>query len=141
MPLTQAEFEAILDDRTQRIDGDISWSEDDGHSPTRELRVEIRSANGYPLFIRGSYNALAKTLTSAMIHRGAGRIYALDLGNDHYNPKCEDVGRTHKHRWNERLGHKEAYVPHGVTATAWDVVAAWQQCCAEANIDHRGRMH
>ncbi len=107
----------------------------------REFRVEIRSANGYPLCIRGSYIALAKTLTFAMIHRGAGRIYGLDLGKDHHNPDCEDVGRTPKHRWRESLGDKEAYVPDGASATASDVVAAWQQFCAEANIDHRGRMH
>lgn len=103
MSLTQNEFEAILADDTKRVVGDISWVEDEDHSPSVEFRAEVLSDAGYPLFVRGSYNALAQSLTFCLIHRGAGRIYGLDLGKDHHNPSCENVGRRHKHRWKEAL--------------------------------------
>ena len=44
----------------------------------------------------------ARTLTYALILKTAGRIYGLDLGKDHHNPQCEQVGEKHKHRWSER---------------------------------------
>ena len=141
MSLTQSEFEAIVSDTTKRIDGDISWSEDEDHSPSVEFRAEVQSDPGYPLFVRGSYNALAQTLTFAVIHRGAGRVYALDMGKDHHNPDCQRVGRSHKHRWNEALRDKEAYAPEDITAAANDPVAVWRQFCAEANIRHTATLH
>ncbi len=141
MSLTQNEFEAILADVNKRIDGDIFWSEDEDHSPAVEFRAEVQSEAGYPLFVRGSYNALAQTLTYAVIHRGAGRIYALDLGKDHHNPDCHNVGRKHKHRWNEIVRDKEAYVPDEVTDIAKEPVAVWHHFCVEARIQHAGTMH
>jgi hypothetical protein len=54
MSLTQNEFEAILADDSKRIEGDISWTDDEDHSPSVEFRAEVQSAPGYPLFVRGS---------------------------------------------------------------------------------------
>lgn len=48
-----------------------------------EFRVDIESTNGWPLFVKGRYNVAAKTRTSALILKTAGRIYGLDLGKDH----------------------------------------------------------
>ena len=111
MPLAQAEFEAILADPSKRIEGDIVWMEDEDHSPSFEFRADILSDAGWPIFIRGSVNKLARTLTYALIHRAVGRIYGLDLGKDHHNPSCEQVGERHKHRWNERWRDKGAMCP------------------------------
>ncbi len=58
MGFTEAELVALLADASKAIDGDISWSEDEDHSPTVEFRAEITSQAGYPLFLRGSYNPL-----------------------------------------------------------------------------------
>ena len=77
--MNQTEFETLLTDNTKRIAGDISWEEDEDHSPAVEFRVEADSDAGYPIFIKGSYNALAGTLSYTLIHRGSGGIYALDL--------------------------------------------------------------
>jgi hypothetical protein len=140
MPLSQTEFESILADKSKRIDNNVSWSEDEDHSPSVEFRQSVQSDAGYPLFVRGSYNALAQTLTFAIIHRGAGRIYALDLGKDHHNPDCRNVGEKHKHRWNEPVRDKEAYVPADITAPATDPIAVWQQFCAEASLVHNGTL-
>src|SRR3989304_82444 len=104
MSLTQTEFEALIADTSKEIEGDIAWVEDEDHSPAMEFRVEVRSRAGYPLFVRGSYNALARTLSFVLIQRGVGRIYALDLGKDHHNPGCNRVGEKHKHRYSEKLG-------------------------------------
>jgi hypothetical protein len=104
--MTQTEFDAILSDGSKRIDGDISWQEDEDHSPAVEFRAEVSSDVGYPLFVRGSYNPEAKALTFVVIHRGVGRIYGLDLGKDHHNPDCHCTGRRHKHKWREETRDK-----------------------------------
>lgn len=139
--MNQTDFDALLTDTTKRVVPDITWADDEDHSPTVEFRVEVESDAGYPIFIKGSYNALAGALSYTVVHRGSGRIYALDLGKDHHNPSCTNVGEKHKHRWNELVRDKEAYVPGDITAPVTDPVAVWEQFCREANIEHRGVMH
>ena len=92
--MNQTDFDALLNDTTKRIVGDISWTEDEDHSPTVEFRVEVESDAGYPIFIRGSYNSLAGALSYTVVHRGSGRIYALDLGKDHHNPVAQMSARN-----------------------------------------------
>src|SRR5262249_20601005 len=134
MGLTALEFQSLLEDRGKYILGDLSWQEDEDHSPSVEFRVEVGSEMGYPLFVRASYNAAVKALTYALIHRGVGRVYALDLGKDHHNPTCQNTGEKHKHKYNEQYRDKEAYVPQDITAPVTDPVEVWKQFCAEANI-------
>ncbi|RMG96403.1 MAG: hypothetical protein D6705_11320 [Deltaproteobacteria bacterium] len=139
--ITQQEFDAILADTTKRVTGDIHWREDVDHSPALEFRIEVESDPGWPLFLVGRWNPFAGTLSFALIHQGAGRIYALDLGADHHNPTCERVGEKHKHRWTESFRDKQAYVPKDITAP-WDhPLDVWCQFCHEANIKHNGRMN
>jgi hypothetical protein len=138
--MTQAEFDALIDDATKTIASDISWSDDEDHSPAVEFRVEVTSNAGYPIFVRGSYNGAISTLTYALIHRGSGRIYGLDLGKDHHNPDCNWVGEKHKHRWTDPVGDKQAYVPPDITAPTSQPVLVWQQFCYEAKIQHTGSM-
>ncbi|MFZ4826078.1 MAG: DUF6978 family protein [Phototrophicaceae bacterium] len=134
------EFEQLILDPSKEIHGDILWIEDQDHSPALEFRVEVVSIAEYPLFIRGSFNALANTLTYALIHKGYGRIYALDIGKDHHNPSCNNVGELHKHRWTEKYRDKEAYVPTDITAPVNRPVEVWKQFCLEASITHYGIM-
>lgn len=58
MAITQTEFEAILADETKRVVGDLSWREDEDHSPAVEFAAEIGSDPGYPLFVKGWLNRL-----------------------------------------------------------------------------------
>ena len=141
MDFTETELAALLADTTKAIVGDITWAEDEDHSPTVEFRVEITSQAGYPLFVRGSYNPLAQALSFAIIHASSRRIYALDLGKDHHNPSCQNVGEKHKHRWTEQFRDKDAYVPLDITQPATNPVAVWKEFCAEAKITHQGVMH
>ena len=141
MPLTDDEFADIMGDATKRIGDDVTWGEDEDHSPAREFRVGVESTNGWPLFVNGRYNPVAATLTYVLVLKTTGRFYSLDLGKDHHNPQCEQVGEKHKHRWSERYGDKEAYVPDDVNAPVSDPVAVWDQFCAEARIRHDGRMN
>lgn len=138
--MTETEFEAILSDPSKVIDGDIDWRDDEDHSPAVEFRVNVNSNNGWPLVLCGSYNSLAQTLTFAVIHRSAGRIYALDLGKDHRNPTGELVGETHKHKWTDRFRDKHAYAPSDITAVATEPLLVWQQFCTEATICHNGSL-
>ena len=140
MPLTDAEFAALMADKKQ-ISGNIVWGEDEGHSPARVFRAEVESAAGWLLFVQGRYNPLAGTLTYALILRTEGRIYGLCMGKDHHNPQCNQVGEKHKHRWSERYRDKEAYLPNDITASVSDPVAVWKQFCEEAGIEHDGRMN
>ncbi|MGH8190537.1 MAG: DUF6978 family protein, partial [Rhodanobacteraceae bacterium] len=68
------------------------------------------------------------------------RIYGLDLGKDHHNPQCNQVGEKHKHRWTDQYRDKEAYEPRDITASATDPVTVWTQFCKEAKIAHHGQM-
>lgn len=141
MDFTETEMAAILADTTKAVVGDITWVTDEDHSPTVEFRVEIVSQAGYPLFVRGSFNPLAQALTFVIIHASSRRIYALDLGKDHHNPSCQNVGEKHKHRWTDQFRDKDANVPPDITQPATSPVAAWKEFCAEANIVHQGVMH
>ncbi len=49
--MIQNEFEMLISDTTKRIAGDISWTEDEDHSPSVEFRVEVESDAGYPIFV------------------------------------------------------------------------------------------
>jgi hypothetical protein len=140
MALTNTEFESILSDKSKRIDGEILWLEDEDHSPSVEFRAEVQSDVGWPLFVRGSYNPLIPALSYMLILKTAGRVYGLDLGKDHHNPQCQQVGEKHKHRWAEEFRDKEAYVPEDITALVSDPITAWREFCREAGIEHAGVM-
>ncbi len=140
MALTRTEFETLLNDASKRIEGDIVWQTDEDHSPCVDFRVEVRSDSGWPLFVRGSFNPLIPALSYVLILKTEGRVYGLDLGKDHHNPQCNQVGERHKHRWTEQFRDKEAYVPEDITADPSQPAEVWRQFCAEARIDHQGRM-
>jgi hypothetical protein len=140
MPISQTEFETIIADETKRIDGDLRWRQDEDRSPAVEFRAEVWSQPGYPLFVVGRYSPLAGTLTYALIHRGTGRIYGLDLGADHHIPTCETIGEIHKHRWTDQHTDKGAYRPEDITADVDDPVEVWRQFCVEAKIAHEGTL-
>ena len=139
-PGTDGEFASILSDDTKHIEEDLAWTEDEDHSPAFEFRVNVDSTSGWPLFVKGRYNAAAGTLNYALILKTEGRIYALDLGKDHHNPQCHQVGEMHKHSWSQRYRDKEAYVPTDVTAPVSDPVSVWKEFCIESDIQHNGRM-
>lgn len=140
MPLTDTEFATIVAD-TKWIQDDITWSNNEDYSWARVFRAKVETDIGWPLFVQGWYNRKAQTLTYALILRTEGRIYALDLGKDHHNPQCNQVGEKHKHKWSEQHRDKEAYVPADITASVHDPVAVWAQFCDEANIEHKGELH
>lgn len=138
--MTKGEFDAILNDTSKQIVGDIEWQQDEDHSPCVEFRAEVKSETGWPLFVRGSYNPLIRALSYVLILKTAGRIYGLDLGKDHHNPQCNQVGEKHKHKWTDQFRDKEAYVPKDITQPASDPVGVWAQFCSEARLTHTGSM-
>ncbi len=135
--ITQQEFETLLADTTKRIEGALSWREDEDHSPSQEFRAEVTSDSDYSLFVVGRINPWAGTLSYTLIHRKVGRIYALDLGADHHNPTCERVGEKHKHLWCEEFRDKAAYALEYISAPWNCPVEVWQQFCTETNIEHQ----
>lgn len=139
--LTNTELNTILQDETKRIAGDIHWSNDEDHSPAVEFRAEIHSDSGWPLFVRGSYNQFAETLTFALILKSVGRIYGLDIGKDHKNPDGDRIGKKHKHSWSVEFRDKKAYVPTDITASIFEPITLWEQFCEEACIEHNGKLN
>ena len=136
--MTEAEVDILIRGTTKTIVGDIPWAEDEDHSACREFRVEVTTAAAYPLFIVGSTNPRAQALSFSLILRPVGRIYSLDIGKEHHNPRCNMVGETHKHRWTDMWRDKDAYAPTDITASANEPILAWNQFCAEAGIVHVG---
>lgn len=136
--LTDAELTIILADATKRIEGDIVWALDEDHSPALRFRREVRS--DWSLFVAGRYSPPAGKLTYALILRGVGRVYGLDIGTDHHNPTCERVGDVHVHRWSEAHGTDFATVPHGIKDSVSDTCGVWRRFCRMAGIDHAGHM-
>jgi hypothetical protein len=141
VPIDQIEFDTILADPSKRVVGDLYWREDDDHSPALEFGAEVASDAGYPLYVKGWLNRLAGKLSYTVIHRAAGRIYALDLDADHHNPTCQRVGEKHKRSWTSQHADKLAYVPLELSAGPDDPVTAWRQFCVEAKIRHDGALH
>lgn len=140
MALCDAEFAAILGDRSKTITDDLAWAEDQDHSPAVEFQAEIESTEGYPLVVYANFNPLAQRLSFVIIHRQVGRVYALDMGQDHRNPDGELVGDLHKHRWTEQFGDRQAYRPNDITEALMEPGKVWRQFCAEARIVHDGTL-
>lgn len=139
--MNQQDFEMFVTDTMKHINEGIEWEQDDGHYPSVEFRAEVVSQSKYPVFVKGSYNQLAQTLTYALIHQRYGRIYALDLGKEHQNPGGLKVGRKHKHRWTEDFRDREAYEPDDITALISDPIGVWKQFCKEVFLTHNGVMY
>ena len=139
--ITQSEFTALLADRTKRIEGELAWSQSDGHWPASSFRVPVRSEPGWPLFVEAWWNPRSEKLSYTLIHRGYGRILGLDLGSEHRNPSGDLLHGVHKHQWTSRFKDRDAYAPPDITAPWHRPVEVWRQFCAEATITHRGVMH
>jgi len=139
MAFTESDLDTILNNTTKIISGDIRWQDDEDHSPAIEFLVPINSDLGYQLKIRGSYNSKCNTFGFTILLGGHGRIYGLDIGTDHRNPKQkENIGKIHKHKWTDIHKDKYAYCPNDITVGVDDVVKIWKEFCVEAKIIHQG---
>ena len=141
MSLSRAEFESILSDTSKTVKGDILWKPDLKYDLWLKFKAAILlDRETYVLTVHGTYNTLIEALSYVIICPQYGRIYGLDMGEDHRNPDGKLVGEKHKHRWSEIYRDKEAYVPPDITAPANDPVEVWLQFCEEATIRHNGVM-
>ena len=138
MTLSQSEYEAIINDDGKIISEDIDWQPAD-NPQAQTFRVDIEAEQS--LFVNGWYNPLSGKLSYAIIHRGVGRIYGLDLGAEHRNPDGQFVGEKHKNYWLEGCRDKWAYVPQDITAPLDRPTEVWDQFCDEANLRHSGAMN
>ncbi len=139
MILSQKDFETIIKDQSKSISEDIAW-QTSGNTYAMEFRVEVETRDCYPIFLKGWYNPYSWKLSYAIIHRGVGRIYGLDLGAEHRNPDGRLVGETHKNYWREGFRDKWAYSPEDVTEPWSRPIGVWEQFCKEARIAHKGQM-
>ena len=138
--ITDAEFQAILDDESKRIEGDISWSNDEFHSPAQKFQVPVLTASGDPLRLNGWYNRYTGKLSFTLIRQDTGRIYGLDIGFSHGRQQSTGVYAKHKHHWSEARRDKNIYYPDDITASVEHPVEVWQQFCTEARIEHKGML-
>ena len=138
--ITDTEFQAILDDESKLIEGDILWSRDEFHSPAQEFRVSVHTAMGDPLQLNGWYNPYAGKLSFTLLRQVTGRIYGLDIGFNHGRQESTGLYAKHKHRWSESRKDKNVYDPEDITASVTRPVEVWQQFCVEARIEHQGTL-
>lgn len=129
MPMHADEFNAImLSDK--RIEGSIDWHEDQDRSQSaRIFRADVITDDERSMFVHGRYNARRGKLTYALILRGEGRIYELDMGREH-----RPYPDKHKH------SNDEVYDPADITAPLTEPTQVWEQFCREARITHIGNM-
>lgn len=136
--ITDAEFQAIIQDTSKRIENDIEWRDDEDHSLAQEFRVPVMTDNEDQLHLNGWCNPFSGKLSFTLIREGTGRIYALDLGGRHKNPDGTRISHTHKHYWTDDAKDKRAYIPDDITADIHQPTEVWEQFCKEANIRHDG---
>ena len=129
MPMDANEFNALmLSDK--RIEGNINWHEDQDRSQSaRIFRTDVITDDERSMFVQGRYNARRGKLSYALILRGEGRIYALDMGREH-----RPYPDKHKH------ANGAIYDPDDITASPTAPTQVWEQFCREARITHLGNM-
>ena len=135
--MSDAELVVILNDETKTIDGDIRWSQDKSLSYVVDFRVKVENELGYPLWIKGSYNYELQKTGFALFSQDAGRLFAVDAGQDHHNRSCSYVGEIHLHTWTEATKDRDAS-PVEVNAT--DPLSLWRWFCASAKVIHVGAL-
>ena len=149
--LTDQEFEALLADPTKRIERDISWRNDRLHRGAREFRATVRSESGQSLLVKGWWSPVSSRLSYSLVYDRRERIVGLDLGEEliHHNPGCNRRRRrtacacprgTHKQRWTQDFGDRQAYSPADITGQWDEPLLVWQQFCAEINLSHLGTL-
>ena len=141
MPLSQAEFEAILADDSKRIVGDVLWVRVASRSLIFEVEAAVESDAGWPLRVSGWYRPDERKLTLTLRY-GDLRIVGLDFGRNlsHTNVGGGQVRGNHLHLWSEEEATAPAYAADRITAEAHQPQLVWQQFCAELRIVHLGEM-
>lgn len=137
---SEIDVQAIVDNTQKVIEGDIHWQPHATALPAAEFIAEVNWDGPFQLMLAGWFNSVSHKLSFALIVRGAGRVYGLDIGRSHTNPQGESVGEVHKHRWTAVHGDRWAYVPADITADWSAPIIAWREFCVEANIRHMGTM-
>jgi hypothetical protein len=133
----EAEVTAIITDSSKQITQNIDWALRNGVGPWASFEAPVHSDTGWPLLIKGGFNANSRKLHFALILQGRGRIYGLCLGNGHTNLDRQRVDSPHKHCLTDVDLHF-AYSPSDITAQADEPLIVWQQFCMETLIRHVG---
>ncbi len=141
MPLSDTEFEQIMSDPTKRIVGDIVWSDDQDHLPTKEFRATIESSVSPGLFVHVTWRPQHEDMFLVLVHPDYARIAGLCVGFDgHRDPDRARRHRNHWHRWRQRGGTKWVE-DEEQTALSWDLpLQVWSYFCETLNIRHLGTM-
>lgn len=80
----------------KHIEDDITWAHK--QKDWLEFRARIECDVDYTLWLVGSYNHRLDAYSYSFVVNGQ-RICGLDVGKDHHNPTCEDVGSPHVNYW------------------------------------------
>lgn len=141
MTFSEAEFQILIADTSKEILGDITWKKDKTHQGSFIFGTEIISNVKYPIYLKASFNYNRGTLSFSIIYKEVGRIYGLDMGQNHKNKATgKKIGRVHKHRWTDLYKDQDAYAPDDITKPYDDVIGVWREFCLESKIIHKGKM-
>ena len=141
MTFSENDFQILIRNDSKEILGDITWEKDANHEGSLIFVTEIQSDINYPIYLKGTFNSKRGTLSFSMIHREVGRIYGLDMGQNHKNRATgKKTGRIHKHKWTDLYQDQDTYVPSDITKPYNDVIGVWNEFCLESKITHKGRM-
>lgn len=128
--VTQVEFDALIADRTKRIEGPIAWIPDQSGT-VFEFRVKVISAGGDQLTIKGSHNRKLGKTTYTLF--STDRIFGAD-----YDRKHGDAGSFHVHRWDANRQTSTATKADAGIEIGKDPLRLWKWFCEQAHIKHEG---
>ena len=141
MPLTDAEFEAILADDSKRIVGDIAWSPDPNRVGALRFEAPVRWDDERQLWLSGFYRPSNRKLTYSL-RLGRTRIAGIDFGRNigHTNRDRNRLLGSHLQWWSESAGRAEAYpVPPDIPDWS-EPLAVWTRILARLGIVHEGEL-
>jgi len=95
--IDEASISGILE-MPKHIEDDITWTHK--QKDWLEFRTRIECDADCTLWLVGSYNHCLDAYSYSFLANGQ-RLRGLDVGKDHHNPTCEDVGSPHVNYWTD----------------------------------------
>lgn len=135
------DIDAILDDPSKTIEGNIQWLPDPNHPSAWIFHAPVAHSGETPLVAHGTLQPGQDRLSYLLVLRAVGRVFGICWGYRHLNPSGETVPGPHIHRWTSEHLDRRVEPLGDAGDGASDPIAAWRQFCTRANIVHRGALH
>lgn len=142
--LTEAQVDRILLEGLV-LEDNVRWMSQPSNTKWVQFGAFLDSPHESTVRLNMAVSVLLPEKYKIIVLRGEQALRRLDVRGSHGNPPAGTPGvwhrQTHKHRWTDRFGDKEAYTPPDITTTTFDPgehEATFRALCKECNIEFRG---